>query len=315
MPESIPAICLAGPTGAGKTALAIALAARMSCEIINADSRQVYADFPILTAQPDKEEMSRAPHHLYGFLPTDEKINAGKWVEIASNKAREIRLRGNIPLFVGGTGLYFHALLHGLANIPPIPQHIAREVLDMISGLGSEAVHAKLARIDPDYARRIHPHDKNRIQRAFEVYRATGKTFTWWHNNSSETPACTGPLLVIDAALDELAPDLDSRIDHMLNAGCVAEAEKAWTKCPDASAPGWTGIGCAEMAAWLERRVDWPECRRLWLANTRAYAKRQLTWFRAKKEAVWIGRENMDNMLKKVCGIFPLPGFPEVKNS
>ena len=119
-PFAAPVICLAGPTGSGKTAAALALAREMDGEVINADSRQVYADFPLITAQPSPEERACCPHHLYGFLPARQKISAGQWAEQAAAKARELLARGKTPLLVGGTGLYFQALLRGIADIPPL---------------------------------------------------------------------------------------------------------------------------------------------------------------------------------------------------
>lgn len=281
-------ICLAGPTGAGKTALALELAARMNCEIINADSRQLYADFPIITAQPTDEERTAAAHHLYGFLPTSQKSNACFWAETAAAKAAEIAARGAIPLLVGGTGLYFQALLHGMSPIPPIPLEISRHWRQRILEDGPEQAHALLAGIDPAYAAKIHPHDRQRVQRALEVHGATGKNLSWWHARGNLPPFASGPLFMLDFRLDELSSRLLGRIDQMIANSALDEARHAWEKCPDAHAPGWTGIGCAEILSFLQGKISMDECRRLWHANTRAYAKRQLTWFKARKEAIRI---------------------------
>lgn len=281
-------ICLAGPTGAGKTALALELAAKMNCEIINADSRQLYADFPVITAQPTEEERAAAPHHLYGFLPTSQKSNACFWAGIAAAKAAEITSRGAIPLLVGGTGLYFQALLRGMSPIPPIPGEISSHWRKNIMESGPGQAHALLARIDPAYAAKIHPHDKQRVQRALEVHEATGKNLSWWHARGNQPPLARGPLFMLDCRLDELAPRLLRRIDQMIGNSALEEARQAWEKCPDAQAPGWTGIGCAEMLSHMQGKISLDECRCLWHAHTRAYAKRQLTWFRARKEAIHI---------------------------
>ena len=295
MPGPCPVICLAGPTGSGKTALALALARELGGEIINADSRQVYADFPLITAQPSPEERASAPHHLYGFLPTEQKISAGRWADMAAAKAREVRVRGRVPLLVGGTGLYFQALLRGMAAIPAIPAEVTRRLCDRLAGAGPEALHAELARADPAYAARIHPRDRQRILRALEVLEGTGKPFSWWHENAMSAPLCAGPLFVLDAPLDWLAPRLARRLDAMLRAGAVAEARAALVRAPGMAdgrrLPGWSGIGCAELLDHVEGRTSLEECRSRWLANTRAYAKRQLTWFRARAEAVFLPRE------------------------
>lgn len=127
--QPIPVFCLAGPTGCGKTEAALALAEALDGEVVNADSRQVYADFPLITAQPSPEERARCPHHLYGFLETSRKISAGRWTELAVAAARDIHARGKLPLLVGGTGLYFQSLLHGIAEIPPVAADItARQI-------------------------------------------------------------------------------------------------------------------------------------------------------------------------------------------
>lgn len=294
-PAPCPVICLAGPTGAGKTALALHLAHELGGEIINADSRQVYADFPLITAQPSPEERARAPHHLYGFLPTEQKISAGRWADMAAAKAREVRALGRVPLLVGGTGLYFQALLRGMAAIPPIAPEIVRGLSARLAERGPEALHAELARHDPAYAARIHPRDRQRILRALEVLEGTGQTFSWWHANAMSRPACVGPLFVLDAPLSWLAPRLARRLEAMLDAGAVEEARAALACSPAAAKgrrlPGWSGIGCAELLDHLTGRTALPECRARWLANTRAYAKRQLTWFRARSEAVFVPAE------------------------
>ncbi len=297
-PQAAPCavICLAGPTGSGKTALALRLARELDCEIINADSRQVYADFPLITAQPSPEERARCPHHLYGFLPTGQKISAGRWAAMAAAVAREITARGRVPLLVGGTGLYFQALLRGMAEIPPVAPEVTRRLELRLRAHGPEGLHAELARVDPAYAARIHPRDRQRILRALEVLEGTGRPFSWWHAHAMAAPPCAGPLLVLDVTLDWLAPRLARRLDAMLAAGALDEARAARTRCPGSAGgvrlPGWSGIGCAELLAHLEGEISLEDCRARWLANTRAYAKRQLTWFRARPEAVFLPPED-----------------------
>ncbi len=299
--EAVPCqvVCLGGPTGAGKTAIAIELAKRFDCEVVNADSRQVYADFPVITAQPDEHERASVPHRLYGFLPMQEKISAGIWSRRALQEIRAIISRGAIPLVVGGTGLYFQALLRGLTPIPAVPAAISEEFARRMFSQGAEALYRELEDADPVYAAKIHPHDRQRIQRALEVCAATGRAFSWWHQRNAGTPLCQGPYMFINTPLEELEPRLDARIDGMLAQGAVEEARKALAKCPDTGAPGWSGIGCAELAAWLQGDMDFSQCRALWLAGTRAYAKRQLTWFRQRKEAIPLASCDFD----RACAI------------
>lgn len=300
--EPLPVVCLAGPTGAGKTGLALELADRLGCEIVNADSRQVYADFPIITAQPSCGQMAQTPHHLYGFLPLDAKFSAGEWLRRVAPLCRAIIGRGKVPLLVGGTGFYFNSLLSGFAAIPQIPPEIASALQKRAQSQGLDSLYAELAGIDPLYAAKIHPHDTQRILRSLEVYHATGRNFSWWHAHKMQQPAAVGPLLVVSATLERLTPALERRIGIMLAEGALAEARAALAKCADADAPGWSGIGCAELYALLQGQLELEECRRLWLANTRAYAKRQLTWFRGRKNAVWIEPDNIGAIMEILNG-------------
>ncbi len=289
----LPVICLAGPTGSGKTATALAIADALHGEVVNADSRQVYADFPCITAQPTSQEQAHCPHHLYGFLPCRQKISAGRWADAACDTVRNILARGKTPVLVGGTGLYFHALLHGMAAIPPIAPTVTAKLTARLEEEGAPQLHAELAHVDPAYAARIHPNDRQRIVRALEVFSATGRPLSWWHHNAAAKPMCTGPLLMLDAALQWLEPRLAHRLDHMLASGAMDEARNALKHCDDPNAPGWSGIGCAEALAYLTGHLSLDNCRRQWLHNTRAYAKRQITWFHARPEAIRLSPEDI----------------------
>lgn len=280
-------LCLAGPTGAGKTDLAIEFARYFNGEIVNADSRQLYADFPIITAQPDAAQFSAARHHLYGILPLSAKMSAGEWTRLAGRICGEIHGRGHLPIVVGGTGFYFEALLHGLARMPQVPAAVSESVAARLGEEGPECLHRELRRIDPVYAARIHCHDRQRIQRAMEVYMASGKTFTWWHERGRLPAEAAGPLFGLDTTLGALEPRLARRIDLMLEQGAMAETARAWEKCPNLNVPGWSGIGCREMLAHWQGEISLAQCKARWLAATRAYAKRQLTWFRGRRNMIW----------------------------
>ena len=283
-----PILCLLGPTGTGKTSAAIAVARRMDASVINFDSRQVYADFPIITAQPSEEERAACPHLLYGFLPTREKMTAARFVELALETIEDVRGQGRLPILVGGTGLYLRSLLRGIAPIPEIPEDIRQGVLDRISREGPQKLHAELMQTDPEYAARIHKNDTQRNARAAEVYLATGKNMTWWHENGEHTPAPYDALKIgMQIGLDELEPHLARRIDEMLSLGAVDEARAAMAECDDPEAPGWTGIGCAELLAFLRGEMSRDEARVRWVKNTRAYAKRQITWFKKESDIKW----------------------------
>jgi len=296
-----PIVCLLGPTGTGKTAAAIAIAGRRPASVINFDSRQVYADFPVVTAQPDAEEQAACPHHLYGFLPTEEKMTAARFVKLAMGKIEEVREEERLPILVGGTGLYLRSLLSGIAPIPEIPEDIRVRVTERVKREGPQVMHAELANVDPDYAARIHPNDTQRNARAAEVYLATGKTMTWWHTESEHAPAPYQALKVgMRIGLNDLEPHLAKRIDLMLEFGAVAEATRAREKCDDPEAPGWSGIGCAELLAFLRDEMSLEGARERWVKNTRAYAKRQITWFNKEEDINWFAPGDNDAIADRV---------------
>ncbi len=315
--DPIRVICLAGPTGVGKTAAALALAQALNGEVVNTDSRQVYKDFPLITAQPSAEEQKVCPHHLYGFLPTEEKLSAGRFAAWAFDTIRDIQSRGRVPLLVGGTGLYFKALLDGIAVIPPIPAAVTTSLMARYVAEGAKTLYAELCRIDSAYAQRIHFNDKQRVVRALEVYAVTDKTFTWWHNNAPAVPLVEALYMGLDclpytrtqadkkfathtnATLDAIAPRLKQRIEHMLACGAVAEARNALVHCADARAPAWSGIGCRDLYAHLCEDVSLDVTKEVWLKNTRAYAKRQLTWFRADSRIQWFVPDALDCMVRR----------------
>lgn len=302
MSESIPSVvCLVGPTGAGKTAAALHLARQFGAGVINADSRQVYSDFPIITAQPSPEEQSVCPHLLYGFLDTRSRISAGIWADKAAEAIFGMHQAGMLPLLVGGTGMYLRALLEGIVDIPAIPRELHESLQQECAVLGPAALHARLATVDPAYAARIHPHDRQRVTRALEVHAHTGRTFSAWHDETMPRHDFRVLRIGFDMTLDQLTPRLGLRIDQMLAAGAVEEARAARLKCDDPAAPGWSGIGCAELYQYLTGRIALADACDLWLKNTRAYAKRQLTWFRADAAIHWHTPSDIKGMTQRVA--------------
>ncbi len=299
MSKQMLALCLAGPTGAGKTEAALHLAKELNGEVINTDSRQVYEHFPIITAQPSVSELAFCAHHLYGFMPIEQKLSAGKFVDMALDVARDVCGRGKIPIFVGGTGLYFKALLEGIAKIPSIDEQVSKALALRLKQEGAPNLHKELMGIDSIYAKRIHPNDSQRVVRALEVYVATGKTFTWWHEHAMPKPEIKAFYMGVDTTLHDLTPRLGMRIELMLQAGALDEARAALDICADKNAPAWSGIGCAELYAHLCEGLNLDDCIELWRKNTRAYAKRQLTWFRAAKNIHWFAVSDLENIIRK----------------
>lgn len=287
----IPILCVVGPTGAGKTALALALAkahGQGRTTVVNADSRQIYADFPIVTAQPEAHETALCPHLLYGFLPTAEKLGAGEFVRLAQNAIAREHDQGRLCILAGGTGMYLKSLLRGIAAIPPVPPEIDAHWKARVKSEGSQKLHPLLAEIDPAYAARIHPNDPQRIARALAVHEATGRPFSWWHEQPLPDAPYSPLVLGLTKPLAELEARLKERISLMLERGAREEIERAWARCPDEKAPGWSGIGCRELLALHLGRLSPDEATALWLKNTRAYAKRQMTWFRALADVLWL---------------------------
>lgn len=292
-PSARRVICLVGPTGSGKTAAALHIAGQLErsgapVSVINADSRQIYRDFPVITAQPSRDEQTRCPHLLYGWLPTDQKSSAGQWADKARAAMDEVLALGRVPLLVGGTGLYLKALLDGMADIPAPEASVSARLQEQCRAEGPEALYARLRDIDPEYAARIHPHDRQRVVRALEVWESTGRTFTWWHVHATPAAPETDVLrLGMGLPLPDLTPFLSRRIDAMLEAGALDEARAALARYPDLSLPGWTGIGCRELGVYLTGQCPLEDALELWRKNTRAYAKRQWTWFRADRRITW----------------------------
>ena len=285
--------CLLGPTGTGKTGTVAAMAALadtaspLPIAVVNFDSRQVYRDFPIITAQPTPEERAVCPHLLYGFLETDRTITAAAFTDMAHEAIVKVAAMGRLPVLVGGTGLYLKALLQGLAPIPDVPADIHEATVAEVREKGAPALHRDLAAVDPVTAERLHPNDTQRIARALEVFRASGHPLSHWHTLEHPKADYDALKLGIRLDLDELTPKLAARIDEMLAMGAVDEARRALEICPDPEAPGWTGIGCAELGAYLRGDIDLERARYLWTRNTRAYAKRQITWCRKERGMHW----------------------------
>ncbi len=291
------AVCILGPTGSGKTEAALSLAAVMPVTVVNYDSRQVYADFPVVTAQPEPHEQAQCPHVLYGFLPTAEPMTAARFAELAKAEIARAQAEGRVPVLVGGTGLYVRALERGLAEIPPIPAEVRQWVLTRMEQEGSHALHADLAKGDPVTAARLHPNDTQRIARALEVLLGTGKPLAGWFEEQQREGTGVELFKVgISTTLRELEPRLRARIGLMLERGAVEEVRRALAQCPDREAPGYSGIGCAELVAHLLGEHDLEAACELWYRNTRAYAKRQLTWFAKEQGVHWLRMEGLPRL-------------------
>ena len=296
-----PIVCVVGPTGTGKSALAVQIAQRVQGEIVNCDSRQVYSDFPCITAQPGAEDHAQCAHHLYGFLPTHEAMHAGRFMDLARQKIEELRCRKVLPILVGGTGLYLRALIYGLAPIPRVPPEVHDQIQRECAVSGPQALHRRLQTVDAQSAARIHPRDGQRITRALEVHAATGRSLSWWMRTyPCDQPRYSALVLGLESDLQSLVPRLEHRIERMCTQGALQEVERAWINCPQESAPGWTGIGCWDLLQAYLGKATLAEAKDIWLKKTRAYAKRQLTWFRKEKGILWCSELEEETVIRMV---------------
>ncbi len=277
---------LSGATAAGKTALALDLARRLDAEIVSVDSMAVYQGLDIGTAKPSPSERARVEHHVIDVVPPSEPYSVARWLADAAAAVETIRSRGRQILFVGGTPLYLRALRDGLAPLPADDPVFRRGLLEEIEVHGSAALHSRLATIDPAAAARIHPNDVKRIVRALEVSHATGRPLSDAFAPVPD-PIFESRMMIVDLPRRLLIDRIDRRVDAMFAAGLIDEVRRA-----DAS--GGLGptarqaAGYAECLDLLAGRVPLAEAVRLTKQRTRQLAKRQLTWLRSFKGAVWI---------------------------
>lgn len=269
-------VLIAGPTASGKSALALRIAREQGGVIVNADAIQVYDNWRVLTARPSPQDEAQAPHSLYGHVSRDQDYSVGHWLRDLAPLLRD----GPRPIITGGTGLYFTALTEGLAQIPPIPAAIRAQADDLMAREGRDAL---LADIDPATRDRIDTRNPMRVQRAWEVQRATGRGLADWQD---DTPPPLLPLdhctaILVEADKDWLTPRIETRFDAMLRAGALDEARAnlaGWQ--PDL--PSSRAIGAPELIAYLRDQMTLDAARDAATIATRQFAKRQRTWFRAR---------------------------------
>jgi tRNA dimethylallyltransferase len=274
------AVLMAGPTASGKSALALGLAERLGGMVINADSMQVYREFRILTARPGLTEEARAPHRLFGHVPVSEAYSVGCWLADVAGVLAAAKNADLLPIIVGGTGLYFRALMRGLPEIPPVPAAIRSHWRERAEE-GATALHAELSRRDPVMAARIRPSDPQRIARALEVLDATGRSLSHWQAGISASllPPYT-PRFVLDLPRHELYARIDTRARAMVDSGAVEEVRQVLSLGLAPSLPALKALGMRELGAVAEGRVTLGDGLSAFQAATRRYAKRQTTWFR-----------------------------------
>lgn len=283
-------IAVGGPTATGKTALSVALAREFDGEIISADSMQVYRGLDIGTAKAMPEERQGIPHHLLDILEPEQPYSVAEFTAAATALIGEITARGRLPLVVGGTGLYITSLLNGVAFTPEKTDPALRAALQrQAREEGAGALHRRLAEIDPAYAAKVHPNNLPRIIRALELYRSTGRTMS--EEQKASRPA-RPPYRALCLCLtcrdrDALYRRIDRRVDGMVEAGVLAEAERVW-RHRESYRTAAQAIGYKEFFPYFEGEQPLNDCVNRLKQATRRYAKRQLTWFRHQNEAVWL---------------------------
>ena len=284
-------LVLTGPTGTGKTDWAAQLAETLPVEIVSVDSALVYRGLDIGTAKPPRELLQRIPHHLIDICDAAESYSAGRFVSDAVALIESIQGRNRIPLLVGGTMLYLRALSRGIAPMPQVSPDLRRSIDEHAQREGWGAVHAELARLDPEAARRIHPNDPQRIQRALEVCYTTGRPMSEMHR-STRSPLGAMPVhswALVPANRDTLNARLEQRFHHMMEAGFLDEVAALHARADLTPAhPAVRAVGYRQLWSHFEGEFPLAEAVRRGITATRQLAKRQMTWIRSEHGLTWI---------------------------
>lgn len=282
---------MTGPTASGKTAIGLELAGLINAEIISLDSMAIYLHLDISTAKPTKEQRAQIPHHLLDIVEPNEEFSLASYVAAAESCVRDLRQRGKEPLFVGGTPLYLKALLRGIFSGPPADWDFRREVMAEVKRVGAEALHARLAQVDPLSAHKLHPHNVRRIIRALEVYRITGQPISHLQRQFDEGRAAEDcRVFTLQWPRPELHARIDRRVDHMFAQGLVDEIRSVREKYGDVSRTAAQAVGFREVVSFLQHECDEAETIRRVKVRTRRFARRQETWFRSLSECRFVPR-------------------------
>ena len=295
-------ILVSGPTASGKSNFSIKLAKKVNGEIVNADSMQVYKELKILSARPSPKEYQKIKHHLYGFHSVKKNFSTGDWLKIAIKKVKEINKRKKIPIFVGGTGLYFKALTDGLVNIPNIPIRYRNNIRDLQKKLGQQKFYQKLIKLDPGSKENINPTDTQRSIRAYEVMQFTKKPLhDWFQNTKSYFNKDDFLKIYIDYPRDELIQRIGKRVEKMIKLGAVQEVRKFVKLKVRKDKSVNKAIGINEIKEYLKEKKDMSDVIEKISIKTRQYAKKQSTWARGNMMS-WLKLhpQDLNKYLKKI---------------
>lgn len=287
-----------GPTGAGKSDLAVALAERLSGEVVNADSMQVFRGLPIGTAAPTPEQFASVPHHLYGFLPPDAEPDAGWYARTASQVIREVASRGRLPVVVGGTFFWMRALFEGLDDIPEVPDSVRLRVREDLASDGPRALHARLAALDPESAARLAPGDSQRVARALEVCLASGRPFSSFLGHRRPVLDAAVLRVAVDMPRHLLHARIEARVDRMIEAGLVREVEAVLKAGYSPTCRPLAASSLSPVVRHLSGEIDLARMRAGVVKSHRAYAKRQVTWLRAEPRLQRVAPHAVDRLVE-----------------
>ncbi len=277
---------ITGPTGSGKTGIALRLAGKYPLEVISADSMQVYRHMDIATAKPTPEELSLLPHHLIDVVDPDEEFNAGMFVSLARQKISEVRARRAIPVVVGGTGLYIKALIYGLASAPPRSEKVRAHLKSVADEKGSPHLWGLLYRLDPETARNLGQNDRVRIVRSLEIMILTGRRpGEFYHEHGFSRPYYEVCTVCVVPGRDRLNENIDSRVIRMMESGLIEETKRLLALGYSPGLRSMQTLAYKHIIGYLESRVGLDLAVSLIQRDTRRYAKRQLTWMRSHYES------------------------------
>ena len=274
------AIVIVGPTASGKSMLAVLLAQMVDGIIINADSMQLYREIPALTDAPQKERL-RVPHRLYGCLNADTPCSVGLWQQLAQHEIHQAHKNKKVPIIVGGTGLYIRSLLEGLTPLPTISPDIRQKARDMAATTPPESLHRRLQAVDPHTAHMIHPKDRQRLTRAWEVFLSSGKPLSWWlarETRRPHKPTTTMLIIALEPPRQHIYRRCDQRVKRMMARGALDEVRRLDDKNLSRQLPAMKAIGVQPLLAVLRRECSLPQAISAIQQSTRHYAKRQYTW-------------------------------------
>lgn len=296
--QDMDAILITGPTASGKSALAVKLARSHGGVVINADSMQVYDTLKVLTARPDESEMGGVEHFLYGHVPAGQPYSTGAWLREAEALVARLREERRLPVFVGGTGLYFKALTGGLSDMPEVPADIRTRLRDRLKAEGAGMLHAELAARDPQTAAQLRPEDGQRIVRALEVIEATGNSIRHYQQGRGPVIIDAGRAvkIVVQPERALLHGRIARRFEAMLANGAVEEVRALLALGLSSDMPVMKAIGVQQIAALLRGEIDEQQVVEAGAAATRQYAKRQMTWFRNQLDESWQWIESPDDL-------------------